>query len=204
MKITESLKEYLTVDQNEWVMKDDYSRHILDYDGENALFESVISDADLEFLQQWTERNGQFPIIGRLISANSSGEHEWKFSNNGHANGGYHNNHIAVDDQGDVQESSDTFDCPYAYLFGNDLNTVKSTLLNILFHDCGVGVADETVLFGWLYIIDLSNAKSYYGNMNTIFPPNDAEGRGNDKGFYIENDHEEGFPDLKDLLASES
>jgi hypothetical protein len=40
--------------------------------------------------------------------------------------------------------------------------------------------------------------------MNTIFPPNDAEGRGNDKGFYIENDHEEGFPDLKVLLTLEA
>jgi hypothetical protein len=139
-----------------------------------------------------------------LYAANSSREYEWKFSNNGHAKGVYCTESVSCDDQGDVQESSDTFDCPYAYLFGNDLNTVKSTLLNILFHDCGVGVADETVLFGWLYIIDLSNAKSYYGNMNTIFPPNDAEGRGNDKGLYIENEHEEGFPDLKDLLTLEA
>ena len=91
MRITESLKEYLTVDQNEWLMKDDYSRHILDYDGENELFESVISDADLEFLQHWTEKNGKFPIIGRLTSGNSNGEYEWSFSSEGHAKEGMNN-----------------------------------------------------------------------------------------------------------------
>jgi hypothetical protein len=207
MKITESLKDYLTVDQNEWVMKDDYSRHILDYDGENEPWYIVISDADLEFLQHWTEKNGQFPIFGRLISANSSGEHEWKFSNNGHAKGGYCTESVSCDDQGDVQESSDTFDCPYTYLFGDDLSTVKKALLKILFHNCGVGVVDETELCGWLYIVDLSNAKSYYGSMETIFPPNYSDGQNDsecskgpqDMDYYMNNDNEMEFPDLKDL-----
>ena len=213
MKITESLKDYLTVDQNEWLMRDDYSCHILNYDGENEPYYSVISDADLEFLQHWTEKNGQFPIIGRLTSVNSSGEYEWKFSKNGHGAGGWNNNNlIAVDAQGDVRELSDTFDCPYTYLFGDDLSTVKKALLKILFHNCGVGVVDETELCGWLYIVDLSNAKSYYGSMETIFPPNYSDGQNDsecrkgpqDMNFYIKNDNEFEYPDLKDLLASES
>ena len=70
----------------------------------------------------------------------------------------------------------------------------------------------ETELCGWLYIVDLSNAKSYYGSMETIFPPNYSDGQNDsecrkgpeDMDFYIKNDNEMEFPDLKDLLASEA
>lgn len=210
MKISKQIKDYITVDQNEWQMKDDYSRHILDYDGENELWDSVISDADLAFLQHWTEKNGQFPIIGRLTSGNSNGEYEWSFSSEGHAKEGMNN--LIVDGDGSVNELSDNVECPYTYLFGDDLSTVKKALLKILFHYCGVGVVDKTELCGWLYIVDLSNAKSYYGSMETIFPPNYSDGQNDtecskgaqDMDFYIKNDNEMEFPDLKDLLASEA
>ena len=200
MKITESLKEYLTVELSEWNTNQDniHRTHILDWS--NGVSEdpsygfSIINHADLELLKHWADKNNRFPIIGRLTTVDSNGEYEWSFSSERHAKEGMHN--LIVDANGNVNELSDDVECPYTYLFGNDLTTVKKALLKILFHRCGVGVVDETELCGWLYIVDLSNAKSYYGSTETIFPPNFADGQKDsecrngpeDMDFYIKNE----------------
>jgi hypothetical protein len=149
--------------------------HILSYDydafcspgAEDANF----TDDELEIVQDYLARHGRLPVIGRLSTNNTEGEYSWNFED-GKAVGGYFGESLEID------QAFDKFQACHRYLLGNDVDLMINCLLGLLFKDCKAGEEEVCALFGWIYVVDLQNGTSYYGNQSTIFPPNHENGEG--------------------------
>jgi hypothetical protein len=116
-------------------------------------------------------KHGRLPVIGVLSTNNTEGEYPWSFEE-GKAVGGYFGESLEID------RAFDNFQACHRYLLGNDVDSMINCLVGLLFKNCKVGEVDVCALFGWIYVVDLQNGTSYYGNQSTIFPPNHEDGEG--------------------------
>jgi hypothetical protein len=144
---------------------DGYERHILSYDTEAEAEDANFTDDELEIVQEYAKRHGRLPVVGRLSSNNTEEEYPWIFEE-GKAVGGYHSESLEID------QAFDKFQACHRYLLGNDVDSMINCLVGLLFKNCKVGEVDVCALFGWIYVADLQMGESYYGSLDTIFPPN--------------------------------
>jgi hypothetical protein len=145
--------------------------HILNYDPYDYPENANLTEEELKFLEDYATRTGRLPVIGRLTSANSSGEYPWTFEGE-NAIGGYHCESL------NIAHGTDNLQPCGRYLLGCDVKSVISCLVSSLYTDCRVDVVDVCALWGWIYVVDLQSGISYFGNQSTIFPPNHEDGEG--------------------------
>lgn len=174
--MNETLKSYY-----QWTLEETENNfdgeefHILSYDYDSFCSpeaeDANFTDDELEIVQDYLAKHGRLPVIGRLTSVNSEGEYPWHFEGP-KANGGYHGESLNIDSESNKIQSCGR------YLLGGNVEAMISCLVRLLFKDCKVGEEEVCALFGWLYVVDLQNGTSYYGNQSTIFPPNHEDGEG--------------------------
>ena len=146
--------------------------HILSPNTEDPDEDANFTDEELEIVQEYIERHGRLPVVGRLGSNNTKAEYPWHFEGS-NAKGGY-----SKDVSGSYRESLEIdqkfgeFQACHRYILGSDVDSMINCLVDLLFKDCAVGEVDEQCLFGWIYVADLQHGRSYYGSQETIFPPN--------------------------------
>jgi hypothetical protein len=168
--MNETLKSYY-----QWSLEETDSNfdgkefHILSYDYDASCYPSAedanFTNDELEIVQDYLARHGRLPVIGMLSSNNTEGEYPWNFED-GKAVGGYRSESLAID------QGSDNFQTCHRYLLGDDVDSMINCLVGLLFKNCKVGEEDVCALFGWIYVADLQKGESYYGSLDTIFPPN--------------------------------
>lgn len=183
----------------------EYENHICNFDPPSELgggiVESRLTSDELTAMDAYFSDKGRLPVIGVLMSANTAGEYPWSFEGC-MAYGGYANHTCHAGD--------DFFQAKGGrYLIGDDVDWMIHCLVNLLFKDCAADSADETALFGWIYVADLQNGKAYYGSLEgegTIFPPNyyDDQSERKTVGQVVEekDEHVTDFPLYRELLAS--
>lgn len=227
MKIPEKLKQYLKESPQTW---DDI--HILDYDCNGISESRYLSENVYKAIEEYASSEGKIPVLGRIWSGNPSAEYPFKFHPNGYACGGYsydgvNNTSTVLRIEGSKVVETDRAtvsellapDQLTDYLCFRDLETCREALLEIILFECGVksGV-EKCALWANIFIADLTNACSYYGSGETIYPPNHVDADSNESRVQwleenqalvltqegleriIQKDNRQEFPEVKEMM----
>jgi hypothetical protein len=163
--MNQKLKSYLLWSPEEIVNHFGEENHILNYDPYDCPEDAPLTEDELKIIEDYASSHGRIPVIGVLSTNNSEGEYPWSFEE-GKAVGGYFGESLEID------QAFDKFQACHRYLLGNDVDSMINCLVGLLFKNCKVGEVDVCALFGWIYVADLQKGESYYGSLDTIFPPN--------------------------------